>query len=236
MKPLIAVHRPVGSMRTTNGLEFVNDDFQSTLGELDIMRKFTPVDNVKRNGPIERKLGLIPEEAKAAWLVFPRHCPDLQFSVKAPTWQAIWPRAFSWMNDGINISVPVDDNMDTLCAREELCGRRPTCLDLPFMLPGIRHVDRKIKLDAKAGVCFYLNSGTDHFSSTQRLYFLWGSPATLPTLPSDTTAGRSWGPCRCEPIESCFPRVLRNSNTGRRGSNSGCSSSSCFCGRYSQSF
>ena len=32
IKPLIAIHGPVGSLRTDNGLEFVNDDFKHADG------------------------------------------------------------------------------------------------------------------------------------------------------------------------------------------------------------
>ena len=77
IKPLIAVYGPRGSLRTDNGLEFVNDDFKNMLTELNIKREFTPVDGTKRNGRVERKLALITERARAAWLVFPRHFPDL---------------------------------------------------------------------------------------------------------------------------------------------------------------
>ena len=79
IKPLIAVHGPMGSLRTDNGLEFVNDDFKDMLTELNIKRELAPVDGAKRNGRIERKLTLIAEGARAAWLEFPRHFPDLQF-------------------------------------------------------------------------------------------------------------------------------------------------------------
>ena len=83
IKPLIAVHGPVGSLRTDNGLEFVNDDFKNMLTELNIKRELTPVDGANRNGRVERKLALITEGARAAWLEFPRHFPDLQFPRKA---------------------------------------------------------------------------------------------------------------------------------------------------------
>ena len=81
--PLIAVHGPVVSLRTDNGLEFVNDEFKDMVTELNIKRELTPVDGAKSNERVERKLALITEEATAAWLEFPRHFPDLQFSRKA---------------------------------------------------------------------------------------------------------------------------------------------------------
>ena len=92
---LIAVHGPVGSLRTDNGLEFVNDDCKNMLTELNIKRELTPVDGAKRNGRVERKLTLITEGARAAWLEFPRHFPGLQFPRKALIWDKIWSEAFS---------------------------------------------------------------------------------------------------------------------------------------------
>ena len=86
IKPLIAVHGPVGILRTNNGLEFVNDDFKDMLTELNIKRELTPVDGTKRNGHIERKLALITEGARVACLEFLRHFPDLQFPRKALIW------------------------------------------------------------------------------------------------------------------------------------------------------
>ena len=131
-KPLIAVHGPVGSLRTDNGLDFVNDDFRNMLTELNIKQELTPVDGAKHNGRVERKLVLITEGARAAWLEFPRHFPDLQCPMKSLIWDNIWPEAFSWMNDCINISARVDDKPDMLCPWEKLYGRRPTSLVFPL--------------------------------------------------------------------------------------------------------
>ena len=139
------------------------------LTELNIKRELTPVDGAKRNGHVERKLALITEGARAAWLEFPRHFPDLQFPRKALIWDKIWPEAFSWMNDCINISARVDDKHVMLCPREKLYGRRPTSLVLPFMMPGFRHADRKTKMHSKGERCFCLNTGHDHSSTTHKV-------------------------------------------------------------------
>ena len=122
IKPLIAVHGLAGSLRTDNVLEFVNDDFKNMLTELNMKQELTHVDGAKRNGRVERKLALITERARAAWLEFPRHFPHLQFPRKALIGDKIWPGAFSWMNDCINISARVDDKSDMMCPWEELYG------------------------------------------------------------------------------------------------------------------
>ena len=211
IKPLIAVHRLVGSLRTDNGLEFVNDDFKNMLTELKIKRELTPVDGAKRNGRVERKLALITEGARAAWLEFPRHFPDLQFPRKARIWDKIWPEAFSWINDCINISVRVDDKPDMLGPWEKLYGRRPTLLVLPFMMPGFRHANRKTNMHSKGERCFYLNTGHNH-SSTAHKVLLQESPATLPTLPSGTTAAPSWGSRQRGVTGPWCPHLLRHSS------------------------
>ena len=174
IKSLITVHGPVGSLRTDNGLEFVNDDFKNMLTELNIKRELTPVDGAKRNGRVERKLALITEGARAAWLEFPRHFPDLQFPRKALIWEKIWPEAFSWMNDCINISARVDDKPDMLCPWEKLYGRRPTSLVLPFMMPGFRHANRKTKMHSKGERCFYHNTEHDHSSTAHKVLLASG--------------------------------------------------------------
>lgn len=84
IKSLIAVHGPVGSMRTGNGLDLVNDNYQGMLTELDIKRGFMPVDGVTCTGA-ERKLGLIAARAQAVWLKFPRQLADLQLPVQVRT-------------------------------------------------------------------------------------------------------------------------------------------------------
>jgi len=150
IKPLIEIHGSIGSigsLRTDNGLEFINDDFKGMLAETNIKRELTPVDGAKRNGRAERKLAIISEGARAAWLEFPHHFPDLQFPKKALQWQSIWPEAFSWMNDCLNISARVDDKPNMLCPWEKLHGKRPSSLVLPFMMPGVRHTRRKTKME-----------------------------------------------------------------------------------------
>ena len=123
IKTLIAAHGSVASLRTDNGLKFVNDGFKNMLTYLNIKQELTHVDGAKRNGRVERKLALITEGARAAWLEFRRHFPDLRFPRKALIWDIIWPVAFFWMNDCINISARVDDKSDMLCPTEELYGR-----------------------------------------------------------------------------------------------------------------
>ena len=193
IKLLIAIHGPVGSLRTDNGLEFVNDDFKNMLTELNIKRELTPVDGAKRNGHVERKLVLITEGARAAWLEFPRHFPDLQFPRKALIWDKIWPEAFSWMNDCINISARVNDKHVMLCPREKFYGRRPTSLVLPFMCQASVTPTGRPRCARRGRGVSTSTLGTATPLPHTRFCLLQKSPATLPTLSSGTTAAPSWG-------------------------------------------
>ena len=76
--------------RFDNEHEFGNAKFRKLLVELGIAVEYTPVDGAKSNGRVKRKLALIAKGAKAAWLEFPRHFPDLKFSNKALGWTDIW--------------------------------------------------------------------------------------------------------------------------------------------------
>ena len=169
IKPLIAVHGPVGSFNSDNGLEIMNDDFKDMLTKLNTKQELTPVDGAKRNGRVERKLALITEEARAAWLEISRQFPDLRLPRKALIWDKTWPEAFSWMNDCINISARVDDKPDMLCPWEKLYGRRSTSLVFPFLMPGFRHANRKTKMHSKGERCFYLNTGHDRSSTAHKV-------------------------------------------------------------------
>ena len=78
IKPLREKHAEPGALRTDNGTEFVNEPFANLLVQYDIRREFTSVDGPKRNGRVERRIALIKEGARAAWLGFPRLFPDVR--------------------------------------------------------------------------------------------------------------------------------------------------------------
>ena len=80
IKPLREKHGERGALRTDNGTEFVNEPFANLLVQYGIRREFTSVDGPKRNGRVERRIALVKEGARAAWLGFPRLFPDVRFS------------------------------------------------------------------------------------------------------------------------------------------------------------
>ena len=149
VKLVAATYGGLDIARFDNGHEFTTAEFRKLLTALGIAVEYTSVDGAKRNGPVERKLALIAEGAKAAWLEFPRHFPDLEFPNKALEWTAIWPEAFTWMNDCLNMTAQAH-MPDKLCPWEKLYKRRATSLPLPFMMPGFRHRNRKIRRSLRA--------------------------------------------------------------------------------------
>ena len=89
IKLVAATHGGLYVDRFDNGHEFTNAEFRKLLTKLGIAVEYTPVDGAKRNGRVERKLAMIVEGAKAAWLEFPRHFPDLEFPNKVVEWTTI---------------------------------------------------------------------------------------------------------------------------------------------------
>ena len=184
VKSTAAIHGGLEIARFDNGNEFTNADFRKLLTELGVAVEYTPVDGAKRNGRVERKLTLIAEGARAAWLEFPRHFPDLEFPAKADSWHQIWPEAFTWMNDCLNTTSQAH-TPDKLSPYERLYKKRPTNRLLPFMMPGFRHHNRKNKAESKGERCFFLNSGNNHSSTTDKILL----PSGIASYSTDVTWG-----------------------------------------------
>ena len=184
VKSTAAIHGGLEIARFDNGNEFTNADFRKLLTELGVAVEYTPVDGVKRNGRVERKLALIAEGARAAWLEFPRHFPDLEFPAKANSWHQIWPEAFTWMNDCLNTTAQAH-TPDKLSPFEGLYKKRPTNRLLPFMMPGFRHHNRKNKAESKGERCFFLNSDNNHSSTTDKILL----PSGIASYSADVTWG-----------------------------------------------
>ena len=75
------------------GTEFVNEPFANLLAKHGIRREFTSVDGPKRNGRVERRIALVMEGARAAWLGFPRLFPDVRLPGRAMHYSDVWPDA-----------------------------------------------------------------------------------------------------------------------------------------------
>ena len=123
VKQLMGVHGEVRYVLTDNGTEWVNEDFRTMLVDLGIARKLTAIDGPKSNGRVERRIALVSEGAKAAFVGFPNQFPDITFPARTKSYAAIWPEAFTWINDCRNITAAVHKD-DRYCPEGKLYGKR----------------------------------------------------------------------------------------------------------------
>ena len=92
---IMGVHGEVRCVLTDNGTEWVNEDFWTMLVDLGIARELTAVDGPKSNGRVERRIALVSEGGKAAFVEFQNQFPDITFSARTKSYAAIWPEAFT---------------------------------------------------------------------------------------------------------------------------------------------
>ena len=154
------------------------------LMDLSIGRELTAVDGPKSNGRVERRIALVSEGAKAAFVKFPKQFPDITFPARTKSYAAIWSEAFTWMDDCLNITAAVHKD-DKRCPEEKLYGKRRVKQAWPFMMQGFRHRNRPTKMHDKGERCFYLNSGKDHSSNTHKVII----PAGIATYSAHYTLG-----------------------------------------------
>ena len=173
IKPLREKHGEPGALRTDNGTEFVNEPFANLLVQYGIRREFTSVDGPKRNGRVERRIALVKEGDRAAWLGFPPLFPDVRFPSRATHYSAVWPEAWTRMSKEINITSRVE-GPDKRCPEEKLYGKRLRKQLLPFLMPGHSTRGSGSKWAGKADPCFYLNGGNDHASDCDKVMLEFG--------------------------------------------------------------
>ena len=101
----------------------------------------------------------------AAFVEFTNQFLDITFPARTKSYAAIWPEAFTWMNDCLNITAAVHKDYKR-CPEEKLYGKRRVKQEWPCMMPGFRHRNRPTKMHDKGERCFYLNSGNDHSCNT----------------------------------------------------------------------
>ena len=123
VKQHMGVHGEVRCVLTDSGTEWVNEDFRTMLVDLGLARKLTAVDGPKSNGRVERRVTLVSEGANTAFVDFPNQFPDNTFPARTKSYTAIWPEAFTWMNDCLNITAAVHKD-DKRCPEEKLYGKR----------------------------------------------------------------------------------------------------------------
>ena len=161
MKPLREKHGELGALRTDNDTDFFNEHFANLLAKHGIRREFTSVDGPKHNCRMERRIALVKEGARAAWLGFPRLFPDVRLPSRVLHYSAVWPEAWTWISENINTTSRVD-GQDKRCPEEKLYGKRLRKQLLPFLMPGHRTRGSRPKWAGNADPCFYVNGGNDH--------------------------------------------------------------------------
>ena len=184
VKQLMGVHGEVRCVLTDNGTEWVNEDFRTMLVDLGIARELTAVDGPKRNSRVERRIALVSEGTKAAFVEFPDQFSDITFPARTKSYAVIWPEAFTWMDNCLNITAAVHKD-DKRCAEEKLYGKRRVKQAWPFMMPGFCHRNRPTKVHDKGEQCFYLHSGNDHSFDTYKVI----TPAGIATYSAHYTFG-----------------------------------------------
>ena len=168
IKPLREKHGELKALRTDNGTEFVNEPFANLLAKYGIRREFISADGPKRNGRVERWIALVKEGARAAWLGFQCLFPDARLPSRAMHCSAVWPEAWTWMSENINITSRVD-GPDKRCPEEKLYGKRLRKQLLPFLMSGHRTRGLGPKWAGKDDPCFYLNDENDHASDCDKV-------------------------------------------------------------------
>ena len=176
VEQLMGVRGDVGCVLTDNGTEWVTEDFRTMLVDLAIARELTAVDGPKSNGRVEQRIALVSGGAKAVFVEFPNHIPDITFPARTKSYAVISPDALKWMNDCLNITAAVHKD-DKRCPEEKQYGKGRVKQAWSFMVPGFRHRNRPTKMHDKGERCFYLNSGNDRSSDSHKVI----TPAGLAT-------------------------------------------------------
>lgn len=101
--------------------------------EFGITRELTSPDgDQERNGKMGRRIGLIREGRRAAFAEVIR-LPDIEFSVKALNFDLIYPEAFNWMSDCMNILARFNTRRHRSC-----CARMRYVTESGLLAPLLR--------------------------------------------------------------------------------------------------
>ena len=83
VKQLMGIHGEVRYVLTDNGTEWVNEEFWTMLVDLGIAQELTVVDGPTSSGRVERRIALVSEGAKAAFVEFPNQFLDITFPARS---------------------------------------------------------------------------------------------------------------------------------------------------------
>ena len=144
----------VECVRSDGGGEFSGGASGELCGDRGIRQEFTTPDSPQPNGVVERGLAIVQEAAQAACLEAPRLFPDVQT-----------PAAVLLGNDAL-IRSATGANPGRASSWSRVYGTVSPLSMVPFLKPGYCRVRRDSKAEPKAEMCFYLNGGSNHPSTS----------------------------------------------------------------------
>ena len=160
----------VECIRSDNGTEFTKPEFVALLNDLGICREYTPVNSLKHDGVVERRIAMTLELATASRLEAPRLFRDANM----PPTQPLWAEACKYASDVINMTARVRDMPDMHSLNRKFHGRPPFARLLPFLKSGFHHARRTLKSEPKAEACVYLNGGNNHSADCCKILLMSG--------------------------------------------------------------
>lgn len=130
-------------LRTDNGLELTNKEFLKLMADNNIRREYKSADGPKGSGQVERELALA-ERGMAVFLEFQLILDGVELPAKALDDGRMWPEAWTWMCDPLNLMARVDEKPGTMCSVEESHERPYRGPVMPYMMPGRHKVKRTV--------------------------------------------------------------------------------------------
>ncbi|CAB1101500.1 unnamed protein product [Ectocarpus sp. CCAP 1310/34] len=178
--PLRDVHGDFQFLLTDNGTELVNASVSDLFLEFGITRELTSPDGgQKRNGKVERRIGLVREGGRAVVTEASLLFPDLQFPRVACDYNRIWSEAWGWMSSCINTRPRLDKPPD------HPPRQRSSASTSALHHAGYSPRPHPAKIAPKGERCFYVNPGDYHSCDCSKVLFAFGAVGY--------TTGAVWG-------------------------------------------
>ena len=152
-------------VRSDNGGEFFGEEFAEVCKQFCIKQEFTNADSPKKNGVVERALGIIQNAALAACIQAPIIFPLFQL----PPTESLWAKAVHWSCDALNHTATTA-NPGNKSPHEMWHGAAALVSPHPFLRPTYCRWNRPSKSSPREESFFYLGPGIDHPSYSLRMF------------------------------------------------------------------
>ena len=143
--------------------------FRRLMVDNTIRRDYKSVDGPKSNRRVERRLALVAEAGRAAFLEIQTMLDGGEIPPKALNYEPRWPEAWTWMCDALNLMARVDEKPGMMCSFEMFHERSYRGSVFLNIMPGRHKVKRVAKSELKGELSFSLNSGNDHASDRSKI-------------------------------------------------------------------